>query len=150
MAFGNIFKKKKETKGGREEGPKEVQPVLVEKKTRPTESARLQAKAPMTGKKKTKAAVQNTCRILRAPHITEKATGIADKNQYTFRVFPKANKVEIKKAVEGVYGVNVTDVNIVNVLRKRRRLGKVTGWKPGYKKAIVTVKEGQKIELLPR
>jgi large subunit ribosomal protein L23 len=52
--------------------------------------------------------------------------------------------------VEGIYGVKVTDVKIINVPRKKRRVRGQIGWKKGYKKAIVQVKEGQKIEILPR
>ena len=88
--------------------------------------------------------------ILKAPHITEKATNLAEKNQYVFRVWQKANKNEIKKAIENLYKVKVMDVKIINVPAKRRRLGRISGWKKGFKKAIVRIKEGQKIEVLPR
>ena len=89
-------------------------------------------------------------RILSKPHVTEKAADLTSKNQYIFDVFPKSNKNQVKKAVEDVYGVSVVSVNIVNIPRKRRRLGRVEGWRKGYKKAIVRIKEGQKIEVLPR
>jgi len=89
-------------------------------------------------------------KILIEPHITEKTTDLEKKNQYVFKVFPKANKTEIKKAIEDLYKVEVLDVKIINVLKKRRRLGRISGWKKGYKKAIVKIKEGQKIEVLPR
>lgn len=88
--------------------------------------------------------------VLRHAHITEKATQLEKDNQYIFRVFPRANKSEVKKAVKEVYGVDVTDVKIINVPAKRRRLGRSAGWRSGYKKAIVTVKQGQTINLLPR
>jgi len=88
--------------------------------------------------------------ILKAPHITEKTTNLAEKNQYVFRVWQKANKNEIKKAIENLYKVKVMDVKIINVPAKRRRLGRISGWKKGFKKAIVRIKEGQKIEVLPR
>jgi len=89
-------------------------------------------------------------RILKVPHITEKTTNLAEKNQYVFRVWQKANKNEIKKAIENLYKVKVMDVKIINVPAKRRRLGRISGWRKGYKKAIVRLKEGQKIEVLPR
>ena len=82
--------------------------------------------------------------------MTEKATELAKKNQYVFKVWPRANKVEIKKAIEDIYGVDVVSVKIIKVPRKRRRLGRISGWRKGYKKAIVKIKEGQKIEVLPR
>jgi len=90
------------------------------------------------------------CQILKAPQITEKATDLIKQNQYVFKVYPKANKSEIKKAVENFYGVNVVSVRIVKIPRKQRRIGRISGWKKGYKKAIVKIKGGQKIEMLPR
>lgn len=89
-------------------------------------------------------------KILIAPHITEKATELAKENQYVFKVYPEANKTEIKKAIENLYGVDVLDVKIIKIPKKRRRLGRISGWRKGYKKAIVKIKEGQKIEVMPR
>jgi len=89
-------------------------------------------------------------RILKSVHITEKATELAEKGQYIFKVFENANKQEIKKVVESIYHVDVISVNIINIHRKRKRLGKSIGWKQGYKKAIVKIKKGQEIEILPR
>jgi large subunit ribosomal protein L23 len=89
-------------------------------------------------------------RVLKTPQVTEKATGLVGQNQYVFKVWPRVNKVEIKKAVEDLYGVDVISVKIIKVPRKRRRLGRIFGWRRGYKKAIVRIKEGQKIEVLPR
>jgi large subunit ribosomal protein L23 len=89
-------------------------------------------------------------KILKTPHVTEKASDLAEKNQYLFKVFPQTNKVQIKKAIEDLFGVEVASVKIINVLSKKRRLGKISGFKSGYKKAIVKIKEGQKIEIMPR
>lgn len=89
-------------------------------------------------------------KVLKRAHITEKATNLASDNRYVFNVYPKRNKIEIKKAVENIYGVNVLKVYIINIPGKKRRLGRVQGWKPGYKKAIVLIKSGQKMELMPR
>ncbi len=89
-------------------------------------------------------------KILKEPHISEKATVLTDQNKYVFKIMPRANKVETKKAVENLYGVRVKDVNIINVHRKRKVLRGVEGFKTGYKKAIVTLKEGEKIEIVPR
>ena len=88
--------------------------------------------------------------ILDRPQITEKATFLMEKNQYIFQVFKDATKPEVEKAVEEVYGVNVEKVRIINVDRKKKRLGRTTGWTKGYKKAIVTLEKGQKIEIIPR
>ncbi|OGF83152.1 50S ribosomal protein L23 [Candidatus Giovannonibacteria bacterium RIFCSPLOWO2_01_FULL_46_13] len=81
------------------------------------------------------------------PIITEKANMLAAEGVYAFRVEKNANKFEIKKAVEGMYKVNVTRVNLVSVHPKRRVLRGRTGFKQGYKKALVSLKKGQKIEL---
>jgi len=94
--------------------------------------------------------IGNAYRVLKTPHITEKATALAKENQYIFKIWPGANKVEVKKAIEDLYGVDVLSVKIINIPPKRRRLGRISGWRKGYKKAIVRIKEGQKIEVLPR
>ena len=89
-------------------------------------------------------------KVLKSPQITEKATLLTEKNQYIFKIAPGANKTEVRKAVEGIYKVDVLDVRIIKIPAKKRRLGRVSGWKKGYKKAVVKIKAGQKIELLPR
>jgi len=88
-------------------------------------------------------------RILREPHVTEKATDLTHLNQYAFKVFNNPSKPEIKKAVEQVYGVEVEKVRKISIKGKTRRRGRHIGWKPGYKKAVVTLKKGDKIEVLP-
>ncbi len=85
-----------------------------------------------------------------SPHVTEKATDLASHNQYIFKVFKRTNKNEIKKAVQSLYGVDVEKVRIINVHRKKKKMGRNIGWKKGYKKAIVKIKKGQEIEVLPR
>ncbi len=85
--------------------------------------------------------------VLKAPIITEKSNNQIEKfNQYSFRVALTANKVEIKKAVEEIFKVKVLDVNTVRVLPKKRRVGKYEGYRSAYKKAIVRLAEGEKIE----
>lgn len=88
--------------------------------------------------------------VLEGPHITEKAGRLEALRQYVFRVTPKANKIEIARAVEKVYGVTVTAVRTVRVPGKVRRRGRYSGFRPGYKKAIVTLKSGESIELMPK
>jgi large subunit ribosomal protein L23 len=86
--------------------------------------------------------------IIIAPIITEKSYKLAqEQNKYTFKVHPDANKIEIKNAVEKLFKVKVTSVNTINVKPKRKRLGKFEGKTSSWKKAIVTLKEGDKIEL---
>ena len=89
-------------------------------------------------------------KVLKEPHVTEKASDLVGQNQYVFKVWPRSNKSEIKQAVEELYGVNVLKVNIINIPSKQRRLGRITGESGGYKKAVVKIKAGQKIEVLPR
>ena len=85
--------------------------------------------------------------VLVAPVVSEKSYGLLDQNKYTFVVRPDANKTEIKIAVEEVFGVKVTAVNTVNRVGKRRRTR--TGWgrRPDTKRAVVSVAEGQRIDI---
>ena len=94
----------------------------------------------------------NTAAILVKPILTEKANKQQDTlRRYAFKVARKANKLEIKKAVEEFYGVNVIDVNTSVVPGKNKtrytKKGFVKGQKPAYKKAMVTVAEGETIDL---
>jgi len=90
--------------------------------------------------------------ILIKPILTEKQTAISESfpNRYGFRVAPKANKIEIKKAVEQLYGVKVDSVNTMNYAGKKKsrytKSGVISGRTPAYKKAIVTLKEGEVID----
>ena len=86
--------------------------------------------------------------VLIKPRITEKMTELAEAaNRVAFLVNPKANKLEVKKAVEQAFGVTVLGVNIVSIApRARTRQGRGVGTKPGMKKAYVTLADGDKIE----
>lgn len=90
--------------------------------------------------------------ILIKPILTEKQTAISEKfpNRYGFRVAPSANKVDIKNAVEKIYGVKVESVNTMNYAGKRKsrytKSGVISGKTSAYKKAIVTLKEGEVID----
>ena len=88
--------------------------------------------------------------LVKKPLITEKATRNSVFNQYIFLVADKATSPEIKKVIQAVYKVHVTRINIINVKSKKRRLGRSLGTKPGYKKAIVTLKAGEKLDILPK
>ena len=87
-------------------------------------------------------------KIIRKALITEKADRLREMNCYQFEVAKSANKREIKEAVEKLFNVNVTDVKTANFRGKPRRMGISFGYKTGYKKATVTLKPGQKIELI--
>ena len=84
--------------------------------------------------------------ILIRPLITEKTTAMMQDNKYTFVVPLKANKVEIRQAVEQIFKVKVLDVNTIRVLGKVKRMGRTQGKRPDYKKAIVKLAPGQTIE----
>ena len=87
--------------------------------------------------------------ILKSPCVTEKSTRLENDNFYVFKVEKDSNKKLVKEAVENQYKVKVERVMIVNIPRKRKFEGrKIAGFKSGYKKAIVKIKEGQKIELI--
>ena len=85
--------------------------------------------------------------VVLSPHVTEKGTLLAEKNKYIFKVAPGVHKIEIKKAVASLYKVEVEDVNLLYAPSKLRQVGRITGHKPGFKKAIVTLKEGSKIDI---
>ena len=85
--------------------------------------------------------------IIVRPLITEKTMKLVDEGKYTFEVKQGANKVEVKKAVEELFKVEVTAVNMMNTQRKRRRVGKYEGLRPAVQKAIVTLAEGQKLDV---
>jgi large subunit ribosomal protein L23 len=80
--------------------------------------------------------------LVRRPIVTEKATLLMEQNKYTFEVTPQATKPEIKAAIEDLFQVKVVQVNTQNLPRKKRRVGKFTGFKPQYKRAIVTLAAG--------
>lgn len=77
--------------------------------------------------------------LIRRPIVTEKATILMEQNKYTFEVTPKATKPQIKAAIENLFDVKVVQVNTMQPPRKKKRVGKFLGFKPHYKRAIVTV-----------
>ena len=85
--------------------------------------------------------------ILLAPVVSEKSYGLLDENKYTFVVAPDANKTQIKIAVEQVFGVKVTSVNTINRIGKRRRTRYGWGKRADSKRAIVSVADGQRIDI---
>jgi len=87
-------------------------------------------------------------KIIKRALITEKADRLRERNCYQFEVARKANKRQIKEAVEKLFNVNVTEVKTANFRGKPKRMGISFGYKTGYKKATVTLKAGQKIELI--
>jgi len=92
-------------------------------------------------------------RIIRKPLITEKNTLLMERDQYCFEVDPDANKIQIREAVEKTFNVRVKAVNTMVVKRKAksrvasRRGGRIVGHEPGWKKAIVTLQPGDRIDI---
>ena len=85
--------------------------------------------------------------LIKKPSITEKATRLNEEGKYVFIVEPRATKNEIKKAVKEQYKVDVTQVNVITIPPKKRRFRGLVGLRGGYRKAIVTLKDKQKIDI---
>ncbi|MDE3034697.1 MAG: 50S ribosomal protein L23 [Nitrospirota bacterium] len=89
--------------------------------------------------------------VLVQPLLTEKITAMRESaNKVGFLVRRDANRIEVKRAVEAALNVKVAKVNILNIMGKTKRLGRFSGKRPDWKKAIVTLKEGEKLELYER
>jgi large subunit ribosomal protein L23 len=85
--------------------------------------------------------------IIKYPIITDKATRLLENNQYSFVVDRYSDKLTIKSTIESLFNVKVIKINTCRLPRKKKRVGKYIGWKPQYKKAIVTLLEGDVINL---
>lgn len=88
--------------------------------------------------------------LIKNPIITERALSGAEMGKYVFLVDKKATAPEVKKIVESEYNVKVIKTNVINAKSKIKRKGNVVGVRPGYKKIIVTLKKGQKLDILPQ
>lgn len=168
MGLLNIFKKKKE-----EKLPKDQDKVITDKKQKKEREAKIKpapiSEEPKTAvktdivksedkkvllkKDKPKIAKRESgdlakySRILIKPLVTERSADLGTLNKYVFEVARSANKVEIKKAIKSVYGVEPLSVNIINIAGRAVRYGKTFGRTKSRCKAIVTLKEGDKIEI---
>jgi len=145
--LNKLFKKTEEKKPAREKKvsaktKETTKPVAID-----VEKPNVQNKTAVFSAKGGSASGGKSDGILIAPHTAEKALTAQKNNQYVFKVSPRANKIEIKKAVGRAYKVKAVSVNIINIPGRTRRVGKTTGWKSGYKKAIVTLASGQSIEI---
>jgi large subunit ribosomal protein L23 len=85
--------------------------------------------------------------VILAPVVSEKSYSLLDEGRYTFLVHPSANKTEIKEAVQSIFGVKVTNVNTMNRKGKRKRFGMTYGQRKNTKRAIVTLAEGDEIDI---
>lgn len=84
--------------------------------------------------------------LIKRPLITEKTTQLMEENKYCFLVDPKANKTQIKQAIEEIFNVKVKNVNTQNLLGKIKKMGRYSGRRPSWKRAIVTLEKGSNIE----
>ncbi len=85
--------------------------------------------------------------VLLSPVVSEKSYSLLEDRKYSFRVHPDAHKTQIRQAVEELFGVKVQAVNVIKVQSKPKRRGMMRGRRPGWKKAIVQLREGESIEI---
>ena len=90
---------------------------------------------------------RSKAQIIKYPIITDKATRLLENNQYSFIVDRYSDKLTIKASIESLFDVKVVKINTCRLPRKKKRVGKYIGWKTQYKKAIVTLSEGDVINL---
>ena len=92
--------------------------------------------------------MKNLNQLIRRPVITERASDLQEKHQkYVFEVHSSANKIDIQRAIESQFDVDVTKVNTISVHGKVKRMGRFAGRRANWKKAVVTLAEGQSIDL---
>lgn len=126
MPLFNLFKKKEA----------ELQPLKDPVKESVKDSVKERVKEP----------VKDSSGIILKPHVSEKASKFQQENEYVFEVYPLATKPMIRNAVFSTYGVNAQKVRIINVKPRKVRVGRFQGTKPGFKKAIVKLQKGQKMD----
>jgi large subunit ribosomal protein L23 len=112
-----------------------------------TDIVNAQGNKNLTAKKAKKDDTKLAYKILIKPLITEKATNLVSLNKYAFKVADNANKVEIKKAIKALYGFEPVSINIINARGKRLTYGRTRGKKSNWKKAIITLKASDKLEI---
>jgi len=117
----------------------------VTEKEKPKKTA-VESKKKGAPPKQRKENTKNAYKVLLKPIISEKATALGQFNQYVFMVAPQANKIEIKKAIKNLYGVSARKINIINQTGKKVRYGRSEGRTKNWKKAIIILNEGEKID----
>ncbi len=131
-----------------EDKKKEVKKITSDDKNKGVVKKDVKKEVKKTDKKKDIKKIKGSAyRVLVKPLITEKVTELGELNKYGFEVSVKTNKTEIAKAIKEVYGVTPISVNIINMRGKRVRFGRTMGKKKDWKKAIITLKKGEKIEV---
>lgn len=144
MALFDFLKRKKEVeKALRRSAPRDKPEKKPERDLVVKEAKKVKEEKPTKSKKVKGFSYQ----VIKEPHISEKATVLGEQSKYIFKIYENVNKQEIKKSIEGIHGVDVLAVNTIKIPPKKIRIGRTEGFKKGYSKAIVTLKEGQRIEL---
>lgn len=138
--FGKTKKEEKKSVSKAKAAAKKEPLVKVEKK----ELSETEVSLPKPAKKE----INQAWRVVKRPLVTEKSSGLMGQNKYIFEIYPKANKSEVRKAIRDLYGVNVKEVNIIKVPGKKRRVGRHIGFRSGLKKAIVSIKAGESIDII--
>lgn len=141
--MGLFSRKKKEAPAPKGRGSDRS---VGEEKPKPEEAAREEVTTAPAAKLP-KGEDAESYRMILKPHITEKGTVLEEQGKYLFKVARSANKAEVKGAIEKLYKVKVEKVHVLKMPSKFRQVGKYEGRKPGFKKAIVTLKEGERIEM---
>jgi large subunit ribosomal protein L23 len=144
-----IEKEKSDIKSKKTEKSVKVDNDKTEKSTKDSKKVKTDEKkiTKDTSKEETVKKNGNAYKVLVKPLITEKATEIGAFNKYVFEVDKNANKIEIAKAINEVYGVKPLDINIIRMKGKKVRYGRTLGKKKDWKKAIVTLEEGKTIKI---
>lgn len=145
MSILDALKKKDSKKISAKSSPRKVKD---DKKKKPASKAVAKKdKKPQTKKKNVARVASGAYRVLVRPLISEKATFLSGENKYVFEVTTNSTKKEVAQAVKDVYGVNPVKVNIISVLGKERRYGRVSGRTKNRKKAVVTLPAGESLQL---
>ncbi len=141
-----LFKRKSDKKTVSQEADKEVKAGQEKKESMKKLYEQEQLKKAVK-EKKSDSRYLGAYRVLVKPLVTEKATALGADNKYVFVVGDKANKLEVAKAIQTVYGVKPIDVNIIKIKGKRVSRGRIRGKRKDWKKAIVTLQAGQQIQV---
>jgi large subunit ribosomal protein L23 len=141
MGILDRFRKKEEK--SREAGSRSAGKKVSKKEENVLDLVQETQEAPKTTESKSNTGLAH--RVLKHHHLSEKTNIFSTTGRYVFKVATNANKIEVKKAIEKVYDVHVTKVNMVNVRGKKRRYGRTFGKTQDWKKAIVTLKTGERI-----
>lgn len=149
MGIFDRFTSKKEKELKVAEAPKADKAAKAEKPAKAEKAKKVVAKkeTKKESKVETKAAAVDMTGTLKAPVVTEKTTRLASMGKYAFEVNVDATKIDVRRAVEKAYGVHVTDVRVQNVRGKVVRFGRTLGKRSSWKKALVTLKPGERLDI---